>query len=103
MKTAFVFSRVPYPIKSMSNLMERGGFTRVMASNTSTEKTFCAKTVRRVIKSIVRSAKQVGGAVSIFVSEDIQSALEKMEIVQTPGLVEVWTEVDGAFSMLGYL
>jgi pyridoxine 5'-phosphate synthase PdxJ len=83
--------------------MERGGFTRVMASNTSTEKTFCAKTVRRVIKSIVRSAKQVGGAVSIFVSEDIQSALEKMEIVQTPGLVEVWTEVDGAFSMLGYL
>ena len=103
MKTAFVFSRVPYPIKAMSNLMDRGGFSRVMASNSSTEKTFCAKTVRRIIKSIVRSAKMVGGAVSIFISEDIQSALEKVEISQTKSLAEVWTENDGEFLMLGYL
>ena len=83
--------------------MERGGFSRVMASNSSTEKTFCAKTVRRIIKSIVRSSKQVGGAVSIFVSEDIQSALEKVEVSQTKSLAEVWTENDGEFLMLGYL
>lgn len=104
MKTAFVFSRVPMNMVALSNLMDRGGFSRVMASNSSTEKTFCAKSVRRIIRSIVRSAKQVGGAVSIFVREDIQSSLEGVGIVsQTPSLAEVWVETDGHFSMLGYL
>lgn len=103
MKTAFVFSRAPYPIAAMSELMNDEGFDRVLASSANTEKTFCAKTVRRVIRSIVRSAKMVGGAVSIFISEDIQSALEKLEISQTESLAKVYSETDGHFSMLGYL
>jgi hypothetical protein len=103
MNTAFVLSRAPYPVAAMSDLMDNLGFARVLASSANTEKTFCAKTVRKVIKSIARNAKMVGGAVSIFISEDIQSALEKMEVGQTKSLAKVYSETDKRFNMIGYL
>jgi len=103
MKTAFVFSRAPYPVAAMSDLMDGLGFDRVLASSANTEKTFCAKTVRKVIKSIARTANHFGGAISIFISEDIQSALEKLEISQTESLTKVYSETDRQFNVIGYL
>lgn len=97
-----MFSRAPFPLATMSRIMELG-YTDVLAGNSLSQPGISAKEVNSLVRKFTKEFKKMQSKCAFFIGADIESAIEHLNMSSVPTSVELWVQVDDVFRKAGHL
>jgi len=99
---AIMFSRAPFPLTTMSCIMELG-YTDVLAGNSLSQPGISAAEVNSLLRKLTKEFNKAQSKCAFFIGSDIESAIENLGMSPVPTWVELWVQMDDVFRKVGHL